>query len=82
MPDYGSYDNAKCADKLYISERAGEPKFLQVDRRIKETEADVDTLKKLLESKQNYLKQLHNVRKMVTPADEAKIQALISAGLL
>ncbi len=57
-------------------------RFLQVDKRIEQTEGEINALKELLKSKEVYLKQLEVVRKTVTPSDEAKIQALISCGLL
>lgn len=58
------------------------PKFLQVDRRIAEVNTEIEYMEKMLKSKRDYLKQLIACRKIVTPTDEAKIQALISAGLL
>lgn len=90
----GSYhDEDKCAEEPYdrpigrletASEniRRNTPRFLQVDKRIAEITNEIEYMTKMLDSKKTYLKQLEAVRKIVKPADEAKIQALISAGLL
>jgi hypothetical protein len=78
--DRDRLSNAKQAGKYEKSTR--EPHFLQIDRRMKETQNEIEYMTKMLESKKVYLKQLETVRRMVKPADEAKIQALISVGLL
>ncbi len=83
-----AYSNeASCDDALKevnirTAKYTKEPHFLQIDRRMKETTNEIEYMTKMLESKKTYLKQLEAVRKMVKPADEAKIQALISVGLL
>lgn len=87
MPDH--FERDKAYDPAYDNQCLKspglpykEPKFLQVDRKIKETEQQIEFIKKNLVSAQAYLKQLNEVRKKVTPEDEARIQALVSVGLI
>jgi uncharacterized protein YhaN len=58
------------------------PRFLRVDRTIAEVESELKAMESMLATRKIYLAQLKELRKKVTPADEAKIQALISVGLL
>jgi len=64
------------------SQRIHYPNFLRVDRTISEVESELKAMESMLATRKIYLAQLKELRKKVTPADEAKIQALISAGLL
>lgn len=59
-----------------------EPYYTKLDRRIKELDTDIDYLTKQLESTKNRQRGLKELRKTITKADEAKIQALIDAGLV
>lgn len=74
-----------CSDRPALDcygPRLSTPRFLQVDRTIKEVQNELEAMESMLASRKIYLAQLKELRKKVTPADEAKIQALISAGLL
>ena len=74
-------DRDQCSNEA-PRERIHYPNFLRVDRTISEVESELKAMESMLATRKIYLAQLKELRKKVTPADEAKIQALISAGLL
>ena len=59
-----------------------EPFYYKLDKRIREAENEINFLKVRLSDTENRLSGLKNLRKMITSADEKKIQALIEAGLV
>lgn len=71
-------------DEQYCNEAVAtrEPFYSKLDRRIKECETEIEFFKSRLTDTEHRLSGLKNLRKMITSADEKKIQALIEAGLV
>lgn len=76
----GDYD--KCIAKPNCGQSRKMPFYQKLDRRAKELETSIAYLKHELESNENRLKGLKELRKTINANDERKIQALIDAELI